>query len=237
MPFAFRARRRTSAPAALALLVAVIVGACEVTGSPLPSSGSAGTPSATEEALATQPGDPAMAAAVGPWRRVPFNADPAFGAPYVAACRAASADIDQLPAAVVDVRGQGWITVLFASADKAFLCRTTVADPAHPLAIDPIDVPSGTVSETGLDLARYEEIGSGSSTTSFAVGRVGPTPAEVIAGFDDQTFVFGTRGGGWYVMWWPTGVSCDGIAAVDHGHVVLASVDPPCEANARPSSS
>jgi hypothetical protein len=235
--FARRTRRRTPAPAALALLVAVILGACDATGSPTASSGSVGTPAATEAALASQPADPAMAAAVGPWRRVPFKSDPAFGAPYVAACRAASADIGQIPATVVDVRGQGWITVLFASSDKAFLCRTTVADPAHPLAIEPIDVPAAALADDGIDLAHYEELGTGSGTTSFAVGRVGPTPAFVIAGFDDQSFVFGTVGGGWYVMWWPTGVTCDGISAVNQSHLVLDTAHAPCEAGARPSSS
>jgi hypothetical protein len=237
VPLTGRPRGRTLALTALALLVALVAGACDATGSPGPSSLGSDTPATTEAPLTTQPSDPAMAAAVGPWRRVPFKADPGFGALYVAACRAASPDIGQIPATVVDVRGRGWITVLFASSQKAFLCRTTVGDPAHPLAIESIDVPAGTLAGGGVDLANYEELGKGSETTSFAVGRVGPTPSAVIAGFDDQTFVFGTMGGGWYVMWWPTGVTCDGISSVNNSHIVLDSTHAPCEANARPSSS
>src|SRR5690349_3969914 len=130
MPLARRARRRTVIAAAATLGVAL--SAC---GGASESPPVGATAPATDPPIATVPADPALAAAIGPWRRVPFKADAAFAAPYAAACAAAEPTIGTTPVAVVDVRGNGWIAVLFASTNAAYLCRTTVDDPSHPIEV------------------------------------------------------------------------------------------------------
>ncbi|MBI3751746.1 MAG: hypothetical protein HY263_08865 [Chloroflexi bacterium] len=212
----------------LAGLVATLaVAACGPSdGSATPGIGRAsGEP--TERPIATVPADPTLAAAVGPWRRVPAKADPAFGATFVAGCRAAEAAIGSMPARVVDVRGRGWITVLLASDTAAFLCRTTVDDPAHPVEIRSVTVPSATIATDQIDLALWTQVRISPETITYAVGRVGPEPADVIGGYVDQTFVFATHENGWWVAWWPPQAASDGFAAVDHGHVVLNEVKAP----------
>jgi len=227
MVLARRAQRRTSslgAAAACATLAAgLVLAACD--SKPLGSELRGGpTIEPTDAPIATVPADPALAAAIGPWRRVPFKADEAFGAPYVAACAAAEPKIGRMPVAVVDVRGSGWIAVLFAGAKAAYLCRTTVDDPSHPLEIRPIVVPAGTITGTEIDLALWTSVQVATERATYAVGRVGPDPADVIGGFVDQSFVFATHANGWWVAWWPPQPDSDGFAAVDRGHVVLNNV-------------
>ena len=212
---------------AAAIALAATLAACDAsTGSGQPSQDQA-TSTPTEQPIATIPTDPTLAAALGAWRRVPFKADPAFGAPFADGCRAAEPTIGTTPVAVVDIRGRGWITVLFASDTAAYLCRTTVADPGHPLEVRAVAVPSGTISGDQIDLALWTTVRISPETITYAVGRVGPDPAEVIGGFIDQTFVFATHASGWWVAWWPPQAASDGFAAVDHGHVVLNNVEPP----------
>ena len=215
-------------------LAAVVVAGCDAGG------GSPTAPpdtfEATDAPVATVPADPALAAAVGPWRRVPFKADPAFGVRYISGCTAAEPAIGATPAVVVDVRGRGWITVVFASDSKAFLCRTTVDDPSHPVEVRAMTVPSGTLADDDIDLALWTTVQIGAETITYAAGRVGSVPVEVIGGFVDQTFVFATHADGWWVAWWPPQVASDGFAATDKGHVVLNNVKPP-EAGEYPAPS
>ena len=210
----------------LALSLAAVVGACASEGQATqPPQSSAARP--TDQPLATVPSDPTLAAALGPWRRVPFQADPAFGVPFVAGCRGVEAAIGSMRAVVVDVRGRGWITVLFASETAAFLCRTTVDDPTHPLEVRAVAVPGGSVTGDQIDLALWTPVRIAPETITYAVGRVGPEPAEVIGVFNDQSFVYGTHQNGWWVAWWPPQPPIDGFSAVDHSHLVLNHVAAP----------
>jgi hypothetical protein len=183
-------------------------------------------------------GDPTTAAATGPWRRVPFLADPSFGAAQEAGCRHGVVPIGSTAARVVtDIRGEGRVLLVFALPTKAFLCVTSIDHPESPDAVIPLDIPATTLADDGIDLVYDSQTGTGSSTIDYAVGRVGPTPTAVIMGFVDQTFLFGALGGGWYSMWWHPTIACDGIAAVNNAHVVLNSAHASCEGNNGPSSS
>ena len=222
-----RAQRRTARCLLLCMVATIALAACDASaGTPTPDPGRTGG-EPTDAPIATVPGDPALAAAIGPWRRVPYQADAAFGAAFAQACRSADASIGATPVKVVDVRGRGWITVLFASDSAAFLCRTTVDDPTHPVEVRAVAVPSGTVSADQIDLALWTQVRIAPETITYAVGRVGPEPAEVIGGFVDQTFVFATHQNGWWVAWWPPQAASDGFAAVDRSHIVLNNVKPP----------
>lgn len=219
--------------------LAICLAACDA-GSPAPgaSSGPGGSPVPTRVAQASQPSDPATAAATGPWRRVPFVVDASFGAQQEAGCRNGVVAIPTALARVLtDVRGEGRVLMLFASSTKAFLCVTSIDDPAHPVDVESLTVPAKAIAADGIDLVSYAETGSGSGTIVTAVGRVGPTPTAVIAGFVDQTFVFGAMGGGWYSMWWPVTVACDGISSVNNAHIVLDNTPAPCQGASGPSGS
>jgi hypothetical protein len=221
-----RAERRTLRRLVVAAVATLTLTACGPSGTATPGVGQA-TGAPTERPIATVPADPALAAAIGPWRRVPYQADPAFGATFVAGCRAGEAAIGAMPAKAVDIRGRGWITVLFASESAAFLCRTTVDDPTHPVEIRAVTVPSGTVTADEIDLALWTQVRISPETITYAAGRVGPDPAFVIGGFIDQTFIFATQSNGWWLAWWPPQAASDGFSATDHSHIVLNHVKPP----------
>ena len=220
--------RRLAALVALALAVV----ACDTAASAAPSTGSRSTgPGPTRVNQETSPpGDPTLAAATGPWRRVPFAADAAFGVAQEAGCRGGPVSIGSSAQRVVtDVRGDGRIVLVFASPTKAFLCITSVDHPESPVDIEALTVPSTTLAADGIDLVFYKEVGTGASTIAYAVGRVGPEPKYVITGFVDQTFVFGAMGGGWYSLWWPVTVACDGVSSVNGAHIVLDNAPAPCQ--------
>lgn len=225
----------------IAAVVLVLAG-CDAgaSGTPNGSPGESAGAGPTRVPQVTTPAasDPTSAAAIGPWRRVPFLADPSFGRAQEDGCRHGVVPIGSTAARVVtDVRGEGRVLLVFALPTKAFLCVTSVDHPESPDAVVPLDVPTTDLADDGIDLVYYDETGTGSSTTAFAVGRVGPTPTAVIMGFVDQTFLFGALGGGWYSMWWHPTIACDGIAAVNNAHVVLNSAHARCEPNNGPSPS
>jgi hypothetical protein len=203
------------------------------------ASGSQGPgPTRVPQQTAPAASDPTSAAAVGPWRRVPFLADPAFGGAEESGCRHGVVPIGSTATRVVtDVRGEGRALFVFTLPTKAFLCVASVDHPESPDAVVPLELPTTVLADDGIDLVYYSETGAGSGTTAFAVGRVGPTPTAVIMGFVDQTFLFGALGGGWYSMWWHPTISCDGIAAVNNAHIVLNTAHAPCEGNNGPSAS
>jgi len=223
----------------LAILAPLAMTGCDSAASTAPGgpAGGGSAPAVTRVPQETT-GDPATAAATGSWRRVPFPTDPSFAAAQESGCRGGPVAIPASATRVVtDVRGQGRLLLVFASATRAFLCVTSVDDPADPVDVESFSVPAAPVADDGIDLVYYTETGTGSGTLAFAVGRVGPAPKAVIAGFVDQTFVFGAMGGGWYSMWWPVTVACDGIASVNGAHVVLESTHAPCEPTEGPSPS
>jgi len=221
--------------------VVLVLAACDATASSAPGSvptSSGAGPTRVPQVTAPAASDPTSAAAVGPWRRVPFLADAAFGAAQESGCRHGVVPIGSTATRVVtDVRGEGRVLMVFTLPTKAFLCVSSVDHPDSPDAVIPLDLPTTTLADDGIDLVYYEETGTGSGTIAYAVGRVGPTPKAVIMGFVDQTFLFGALGGGWYSMWWHPSIACDGIAAVNNAHVVLNSTHAPCEGNNGPSPS
>jgi hypothetical protein len=230
--------RRLAALLALALVLAACDSAVgPITSGPVTRASDVPLPTRVGQA-SSQPGDPNIAAATGPWRRVPFPADPGFTAAQEAGCRNGPVAIGSSAARVVtDVRGGGRILLVFVATTKAYLCVASFDDPAHPVDVETLAVPSTALAPDGIDLVFYTEVGSGASTIAYAVGRVGPEPKAVIAGFVDQTFVFGATGGGWYSMWWPVTIACDGISAVNQAHIVLDNAPAPCEGTRGPSPS
>ena len=66
---------------------------------------------------------------------------------------------------------------------------------------------------------------TGEPVRTLLVGRVGAIAGLVIAGFDDETYIFGSLGGGWYAMWWPGTAAMAAVSATTSGHVVLSDAE------------
>jgi hypothetical protein len=170
-----------------------------------------------------------MAAAVGPWRRIPFVVNGLFSSPYEAGCRSRP-ELATAPLKLVDDRGGDTVSVLFATAGKAYVCRLSAREPATVEDVMAIDIKAASLGDRGIDSVVFDRIQVTRSgrpeVRTLAVGRVGPVPTDVIAIFTDQTPVNASRGGGWYLFWYPGQEEIQGISAVDHQHLVLSSVLP-----------
>jgi len=160
--------------------------------------------------------------AAGVWRAQPVVTAEGFADAYIAGCRTAEPALAGLAPVVVDVRGVGWILVVFAGPSRAYLCRTRLVDPDVVEAVMPIDVPSETLADDGIDIALYTSVTSAGAARILLVGRVGPVASLVIARFDDEKYIFGSHAGGWYVMWWAGTVAMAGVSATNNAHVVLS---------------
>ena len=108
------------------------------------------------------------------------------------------------------------------AGDAAWLCRGTGIGDA---TVVDLEVPEGAVADDGLDVALYRRFHDADGARTVLVGRVGSLARDVIAGFDDESFVWGTEGGGWYVMWWPGTINAAGVSSVDGRNNVLEGVD------------
>jgi len=210
-----------------ALLAAALIG-CEPGPSAAPNSEPVRTvePSPTEAITEL---DAVQAASVGPWRRLPVIPGPAFVAPFEAGCQAAEPKLRGQRAAVIDVRGAKIVTLVYDMGAAAFVCRSTTDDPAKPFDVRAIEVPTGELDPDGIDIAFYEAVRVGDQLETLLVGRIGPVPevALVIAGFPDQTFVWGAHANGWYTMWWQGKVAMEGVATTNIRHEVLSEADQP----------
>jgi len=185
-----------------------------------PTETSGAVPSATEPGEAV---DPVQAMAVGAWRAIPVDVSRAFSAPFEAGCRAAEPGLAGLFAALVDVRGANAVDIVFVRDREAYLCRARVDAPATPEAITKLAVAAAALPEDGIDVALYTLVGNGDSARTILVGRVGTAAAHVIAGFDDESYIFGAQSGGWYAMWWPGTALMAAVSSTDKAHIVLTA--------------
>jgi hypothetical protein len=213
-------------PRPFLLAVAVLVlGAC---GGQAPSDGlararpgsdTAPTPRPTVDATAV-----AVAAASGPWRRVPTVPSPAMADAAEDACRAL-ADVGDLPLRVSDTRGQGLLVLVFADDATAVVCEADVPDSGaasaearvvHGLA------DAEPPAEGHLGPHDLERVVTGAGARFVVVGRVADVP-EVGISFDDWTWGKASLKDGWYAAWWPQAAAALSVASVDRRSVVIDS--------------
>ena len=73
----------------------------------------------------------------------------------------------------------------------------------------------------------------------MAFGRIGPDTDAAKSGFGDASTVLGSKGSGWWAMWWPGAVRANSFAATDTHDIVVGSAKPPSgevEARVGPAS-
>jgi hypothetical protein len=177
------------------------------------------TPSPTVDPTAV-----ADAATFGPWRRRPVIASPAVTAAAEAACRALPA-IGAVPLVVLDARGEGLLTLVFADGDSAAVCHAVAAaggDATADARVLPNLAGTPAPVEGKLGAFDVEEIATASGARQVVVGRVADVP-EVGVSFDDATWGKASIGAGWYVAWWPKAALALTVASVDNRSVVIDS--------------
>jgi hypothetical protein len=179
------------------------------------------TPASTSEIEAILRGD---------WRRVPF--DPGEDATAVrldATCHAAEPAIEGLPVALLDARGRGRLLLVYATdpMSAAFECRAgvdfaSIAD----VVVRQLQAAGEPIAGNGIDILEYESTELDGKIATVAIGRVGAPATKVIANLSDETFVYGSRGSGWWAMWWPGTMAAGGIGATDTHNLVIGTVVP-----------
>jgi hypothetical protein len=209
------------------------------------------TPSAPEPAEASEVRSPAVDDAVamfGPWRAAPIALSDELTATLTTACldeaRAQLNVVDEIPVAVVDVRGEGLATVILADEHVAVVCDgsidpTTAAlsleQPVSYLAPDAL----GPIEDDQIEIVAYARDDASGAPRKQLIGRVGGQAVEVIATLDDESEVNAAKSNGWFSAWWPGVGDAANIAAVDRQNISISGAavpDAEVEGRASPAS-
>jgi hypothetical protein len=184
----------------------------------------------------------------GPWRFSPVVVDDAHVAIVSDACAAKSRetlgqDVGDLPTALVDARGEHFVTVIMADDLTAIECLARLSDDGASATVDSVDRLSAPavapVEKSAITVASviHQDDRSGGRTVAF--GRVGPDADAAKAGFGDNSTVLGSKAEGWWAMWWPGTVRANSYAATDRRDLAVGSATPPAgevEARVGPAS-
>jgi hypothetical protein len=171
----------------------------------------------------------------GPWRPAPLAIDQATIAAAGDVCQDARkvggpdmAPLDQL--AVVDARGSGRLTLLYAGAGRSFMQCDLRVDARGELSM----AGGWSQNEAGPDLLLAQDdvvvVQSGGvlgdvDLASSVSGRIGPAVAGVQLVFADGSVVRASIGGGWFTAWWPTDEVAFVVQAFDAAGTKIAEVD------------
>jgi hypothetical protein len=184
----------------------------------------------------------------GPWRFSPVVVDDAHVAIVSDACAAKAretlgTDDGDLPTALVDARGEHFVTVIMADDLNAIECLARLSDDGASATVDSVDRLSAfavaPVEKSAITVASviHQDDRPGGRTVAF--GRIGPDADAAKAGFGDNSTVLGSSAEGWWAMWWPGTVRANSYAATDNHDLVIGSAKPPAgevEARVGPAS-
>ena len=221
----------------LALLLATLLlaGCMEATVGPTDlSSAPPASPDATDVASPRPTPAPTLgieAVLRGDWRRIPVDPREYEAVGFVdASCRAAEPAIGSLPLANIDARGLGRLVLIYASGptSAAWECRAAVdAQTAADVVVIALQESGEPIADEAIDTRHYEAVELGDQSGIIAVGRIGLLADEAIAQFNsDETFVYASIGGLWWVMWWPGSEAINGVAATDTHNQVIGETRP-----------
>ena len=185
------------------------------------------TAAATDRYAKPDPTAVANEASFGRWRPAPIRPSSLVAADVEAACRADEL-VGDAPLAVLDARGEGLFTLVFAG-DAPAVCRAAMADLDAEPVVAVRAIVDGAAPEAepehlgGHDL---EAVDPGSRPRNVLVGRVADDVPEVSVNHDDATWTKAAIGNGWYAVWWPLAKEAIGVAAVDRRNTVVDSYAP-----------
>jgi hypothetical protein len=218
----------------------VLLAGCSAT--PGPTSTSTAPAALSSRPGSLEPSEPSPVAVhqlAGPWRSSPLVVDDAHVAIVSDACAAEARtslgpDEADLPTALVDARGQRFMTVIMADDLTAIECLATLSEDGasatadlvvrlSAVAVAPVD--KGAISIASV--TQGDEVG-GDRTVAF--GRIGPDAEGAKAGFGDASTVLASSAEGWWAMWWPGSAPADSYSAVDNQGLVIGSAKPPAGA-------
>jgi hypothetical protein len=202
-------------------LAALLAAACTAQPDPAvvatpPADGITPEPGLTSPRPTTDPDAAANDAVFGRWRRTPAHPTGQVVDAAETACRGQDA-VGDLPLLVVDARGEGEATLVFADPKAAAVCHATLAAggattaDARPVAGYPDTAPASRK----LGAHDLEIVESKGGARTVLVGRVGPDVSRVAAQFEDATWSNASLADGWYAMWWPGREPALTVAAVD----------------------
>lgn len=184
----------------------------------------------------------------GTWRAAPIVVDNAHIAIVSDACAVAAREElgeteANLPTALVDARGEGFVTAIMADDLNAIECLAHLDEAGTTATVDSVArlsmVAVAPVDKTAITVVSvtHESYLEGSRTVAF--GRIGPDAAGVTVGFVDKSVVLASIDQGWWAIWWPGEVRATSFAAVDSHDLVIGSAEPPVgevEARVGPAS-
>ena len=140
-------------------------------------------------------------------------------------------DDGDLPTALVDARGEHFVTVIMADDLNAIECLARLSDDGAIATVDSVDRLSARavapVEKSAITVASVtlQDDRTGGRTVAF--GRIGSEPDAAKAGFGDNSTVLGSKAAGWWAMWWPGSVRANSFAATDRGDLAVGSAKPP----------
>jgi hypothetical protein len=230
---------------ALGVVAVIAIVGCAVAPSPSPSPVASAGPDATAiQANPSTPSDqpePSFVAVdplAGPWRAGPILVDNAHIAIVSDACAAAAREElgeteANLPTALVDARGERFLTAIMADDLNAIEClaqldetgATATVDSVARLsivAVAPVDTSAITVASVIHETDR-----EGGRTLAF--GRIGPDTGAARVGFGDTTVVNASIAEGWWATWWPGQVRATSYSAVNSRNLFVGSAEPPAD--------
>jgi hypothetical protein len=213
-------------------------------------SGLAATPSAAapDSSDRPDPGAVVVDQLGGAWRSSPVVLDDSHVAIASDACAAKAretlgADDAELPTALVDARGEHFVTVIMADDLNAIQCLARLSDDGATATVDSVDRLSARavapVEKAAITVSSvtHQDDRAGGRTVAF--GRVGPDADAAKAGFGDNSTVLGSKAEGWWAMWWPGSVRANSFAATDRSDLAVGSAKAPAgevEARIGPAS-
>ena len=184
----------------------------------------------------------------GPWQATPI----ALGDPQIAvvsdACAAAAREQlgeaeANLPTALIDARGGGYATAIFADDLMAMVCVARFGDDGAGATVDSVDRLTARVLEPldggaiAIDAVIRLDDAAGVRTVAF--GRVGPDASAVQLRLAEPTPVDGSVADGRWALWWPGSDPGRVVAALDATGKTVGSAQPPAgerEARTRAAS-
>ena len=217
--------------AATAAIAAVLVIGCGST--PAPSA--AVHPSETVEAIMPLPSDAITGQLGGPWRRSPIVLDEPHIAIVSDACAVAAREElgeteANLPTAVVDARGEGFVTAILADDLDAIECLARLDETGLIATVDSVarlsTVATAPVDGTKFSVASLIHLDDRPGGRTVAFGRIGPAADSAKVGFDDASVILGSSADGWWAMWWQGTVRASSYSAVDKSDIVVGNTKP-----------